>query len=285
MELEDYSVLMSVYAKDNPSFLKESIDSMLHQTICTNDFIIVEDGPLTKELSAILDDYSIRYPIIHRVPNEINKGLAAALNQGLNECKNRLVARMDSDDVSSPHRCEEQLKRFYSNPELSIVGTDMVEFEYEISNVVSIKKMPSTADEIRKYSRRRSPFNHPSVMYDKTIILDQFGGYNVNNHRAEDFELFSTVVFSGYQCENISDKLFYYRTDLSQIKRRFNWTSFKSVVSTEYKNYKRKYVAFSDLMYVFCAQSFGLLCPSFLLKKIMLNHFRQSNDIDCKCKG
>ena len=53
----DYSVLMAVYKNDNPEYLKISIDSMLNQTIKTNDFVIVKDGKLTEELDRVIDDY------------------------------------------------------------------------------------------------------------------------------------------------------------------------------------------------------------------------------------
>lgn len=274
LDMENYSILMSVYGKDIPAFLKESMDSMLNQTVASDDFVIIEDGPLNKELYSVLDSYSEKYPVIHRYSNKTNRGLAYSLNKGLRECKNRLVARMDSDDISAPTRCEMQLRRFEEKTELVIVGLDMYEFEGGLENKVSFKKMPESFDEIRRYAKRRSPFNHPSVMYDREVILDKFNGYNVDNHRAEDFELFSSVVFSNLYCENIPGELFYYRTNLSQIGRRFNWTSFKSVVSTELKNFRKGHVSFSDFFYVFCAQSFGFLCPDFLLKKIMLKHFR-----------
>ncbi|OTO25091.1 hypothetical protein A5877_000599, partial [Enterococcus sp. 3C7_DIV0644] len=49
----NYSVLMSVYSKESPLFLKQSIESILNQTIKTNDFVIVLDGLLTRELNEI----------------------------------------------------------------------------------------------------------------------------------------------------------------------------------------------------------------------------------------
>lgn len=48
----EYSVLMSVYAKEEPVYLDTAIQSMLDQTVRTDDFVIVCDGPLTAELDA-----------------------------------------------------------------------------------------------------------------------------------------------------------------------------------------------------------------------------------------
>ena len=48
---ENYSVLMSVYIKEKPEFLRESMQSIYDQTIPTDDFVLICDGPLTKELN------------------------------------------------------------------------------------------------------------------------------------------------------------------------------------------------------------------------------------------
>ena len=50
--MKSYSVLMSVYAKEQPQFLKLAIESILNQTVSTNEFVIVCDGPLTQALDA-----------------------------------------------------------------------------------------------------------------------------------------------------------------------------------------------------------------------------------------
>ena len=102
-----YSVLMSVYKKDDPSFLKSSIDSMLKQTIKCEQFVIVEDGPLPEPLQKTIDNYKTKYKKLFTiVPLKENVGLGRALDEGLKHCRNELVARMDADDISKPERCE-----------------------------------------------------------------------------------------------------------------------------------------------------------------------------------
>lgn len=97
----DYSILMSVYHKEKPEYLKEAIESMLSQTVKSNDFVIVCDGPLTKELYDVIEFYEKdKSNYIRRIQLEKNMGLGKALNIGLENCKNELVARMDSDDIS-----------------------------------------------------------------------------------------------------------------------------------------------------------------------------------------
>ena len=51
----EYAVLMSVYRKEQPAFLKESIDSLLVQTVLPAQIVIVCDGELTPALYEVLD--------------------------------------------------------------------------------------------------------------------------------------------------------------------------------------------------------------------------------------
>ena len=166
-EQKKYSVLMSLYKKENPEYLRIAIDSMLNQTVAPDEIVLVEDGPLTDDLYAVLDEY----PMLHRVKNETNLGLGLALNVGLKECRNELVARMDTDDCSKPDRCEKQLQRFLEKPYLAIVGSHIDEFIGDTSNVVSQRIVPTTSEEIYKFAKKRSAFNHPVVMYSKTAVL------------------------------------------------------------------------------------------------------------------
>ena len=101
IKLPQYSVLMSVYFKEKPEHLAKSLDSMFNQSVAPNEIVLVEDGPLTEELYEVLDVYLQKYPdIFKRVVNEANLGLGKALNRGIEVCKNELVARMDTDDIS-----------------------------------------------------------------------------------------------------------------------------------------------------------------------------------------
>ena len=52
-----FSVLMSVYAKETPLFLKESIQSVFKQSLMPFEVVLVKDGPLTSELNAVVEDF------------------------------------------------------------------------------------------------------------------------------------------------------------------------------------------------------------------------------------
>ena len=113
MKDKKYSVLMSVYHKENPIWFDESIKSMFDQTIKPNEFVLVEDGPLTKKLYDVVEKYKTKYPKEFKVVAiEKNVGLGPALKKGIEECSNEYIARMDSDDYSMPKRIEKEFEIF-----------------------------------------------------------------------------------------------------------------------------------------------------------------------------
>lgn len=129
MKEERYTVLMSVYYKEKPAYLKTSIESMLNQTIPPDEFVIVKDGPLSKELDAVIDTFIDKNPgLFTIIENKVNLGLGPALAKGILASRNSLIARMDSDDYSVNTRCEKQLKEFEKDSALEMVGTFEAEF-------------------------------------------------------------------------------------------------------------------------------------------------------------
>lgn len=275
MVYKNYSVLMSVYIKEKPEYLKRSIESILGQTICTNDFVIIKDGPITKELNKLLEKYASKYDCIHVYGYKTNRGLGYALNYGLNQCINELVARMDSDDIALPERCERELNLFNGHPNLDIVGTDIYEFTDEEDNITGLKKMPVSQEEIRKYARRRNPFNHPTVMYKKSSVI-KYGGYQ-EGQRGEDIELFTKMVFGGCVCTNINEPLLKYRAISDQFDRRTSKTDTDAVIRVIKNNYKKGYIGLSDYLYVFAIQTAGRVVPNSIGKPIYKKLFRSNS--------
>lgn len=262
-----YSVLMSLYKKEKPEYLKLALDSMLNQTVTPDEIVLVEDGPLTDELYAVLNEY----PMLHRVKNETNLGLGLALNVGLKECRNELVARMDTDDCSKPDRCEKQLARFAEKPYLAIVGSHIDEFVGDISNVVSQRIVPTSSDEIYNYAKKRSAFNHPAVMYSKTAVLENDGYADLK--RNQDVDLFGRMQFEGYKAENIDEALLWFRSSDELAKRRKSWQNTWSYIATIRKFWKMGYASFYDYAMIGIAQTGMYLMPikiqNYIYKKFL----------------
>ena len=119
--MNNYSVLMSVYHKEKADYLRDAMDSIWNQTIPTDDFVLVCDGPLNEELEEVIN-YMLKdhLSVLKIIRLENNLGLGNALNEGLKHCKNELVARMDSDDIADYQRCEKQLQVFQNNTDIDL---------------------------------------------------------------------------------------------------------------------------------------------------------------------
>lgn len=216
-ENQKYSVLMSVYKKEKDEYLRESIDSILNQTVVTDDFVIVCDGPLTDELNHVIDEYEHANDIIHVVRLKENKGLGSALNEGLHHCKNELIGRMDSDDICMIDRFKRQLEIF-ELMNVDIVGGTVTEFAGSPDNPISNRVPPHTHDEIVAFSKKRNPFNHPSVMFRKSAVISA-GGYQDFPY-FEDYYLWVRMLSAGARGYNIKEPVMYMRAGKDMYARR-----------------------------------------------------------------
>lgn len=266
--MEKYSVLMSVYVKDHPGHLAQSLESMINQTVRPDEIVLVEDGPLNNGLYNVIGDYEKNHPDLMTVVRlEKNGGLGNALNHGIKAARNELLARMDADDISLPHRCEMQLKTFRRMPGLSIAGTQMDEFTDSPECIVSSRIVPSTYKGILRFSKRRSPFNHPSVMYKKSAVLNA-GGYAPHYKRTEDLELFLRMLQKGYRAVNLKKVYLLYRADQNNMSRRKSWASCSTYIKIMYRFYKKGYSSSLDMAYVVLGQLGMYLLPECIVKKL-----------------
>lgn len=275
MSLPKYSVLMSVYYKEKPEYLKLSIDSMLSQSLIPDQIVIVKDGILTKELDSVIDEYAATNENVFTIVSlQENIGLGKALDEGLKYCRNDLVARMDSDDISLPNRCELQVQSYVDDPELSIIGTMIDEFYDNPNNIASSRTVPVNHKDIARFIKRRSPFNHPSVMFKKSDVI-RCGGYG-NLRRKQDLDLFSRMINNGCKSANINESLLLFRSNEDNFKRRKSWSYCKSYIDVEYAIWKRGHCSIIDLIFVVFGQMTMYFSPMWLLKWLSNTFLRKT---------
>lgn len=217
-KIMSFSVLMSIYKAEKPSYLTMSLNSVLNQTLQASEIIIVEDGPLTTDLYAILDEFESKNPIIRRLRLSENHGLGYALCEGLKYCRYELVARMDTDDICKPNRFEVQVEFMEKNHEVDVLGTWIDEFFDVKENVVSIRKVPEGSKGLYEFGKKRNPMNHPTVMFRKSSVL-KAGSYQTCM-LLEDYYLWVKMLKMGMVFYNIQESLLYFRLSHDIYKRR-----------------------------------------------------------------
>jgi glycosyltransferase involved in cell wall biosynthesis len=215
--LTAFSLLLCVYAKENPQFLSQSLASILSQTVLPDELLIVKDGPLTDELETVLSGFAFpnEYTVI-ALPENVTLGPARA--QGVKAARHDWVAVMDSDDICLPDRFEKQLKLIERNPALALIGGQIAEFGEDPWTILAKRTVPITNREILRYAKKRNPINHVTAMFRRELALE------AGNYRYfplfEDYDLWARMLKNGAQCENHPDVLVNVRVGRGMYGRR-----------------------------------------------------------------
>ena len=195
-------------------FLPSAFRSIQNQTY--KDFVChILCGKLgDDELKAIVELVSKdeRFVLHHLHLN----GISFALNYGVNLVKTKYVARMDSDDISDPLRFETQISYLKDNPDISVLGSYVTEFNPQTQSR-RLRKVPTEYKLMKKYIKYRSPLNHATVIFKKDDV-NKAGGYE-SVLRYEDFYLWSKMIALGLKIANIPISLVDVRAGDDLIKR------------------------------------------------------------------
>ena len=267
-----FSVLMSLYYKEKPEYFCACMDSILNQTVTPDQIIIVKDGPLTAELEEALGSYVGKNATIYTiVPIEKNGGLGPALAKGITYSKYNIVARMDTDDIAVNNRFELQLKEFEVDENLDICGSNIVEFEGSIENIVAKRNVPLSHEEIVRYQKKRDAFNHMTVMYKKDAVLSA-GNYQ-SVPLMEDTMLWVCMILNGAKCKNIETPLVYARVGHDMFERRGGWSYFLKYRDGRKKVYDTGFISKADYFSTIIIQLIVAVMPSkirgMVFKKIL----------------
>ena len=219
MEYPSFSVLITVYSKEDPEFLNQAIRSVIKQTVVPNQIIIVEDGELTSELEKVIENHKKSFFndfTIVKLDKNMGRGIAS--NAGIEKANNEWIAKMDSDDISKPDRFEIQLKAIQKHPEAVAIGGQVEEFIGTQSNIISKREVPLNPEPIFKFSKYRSPVNNPTVMFKKSVVK-KLGGYS-NLRFLEDYDLWVKMLTAGFKIVNVPETLVNMRMSDSLYSRR-----------------------------------------------------------------
>lgn len=210
--IPEISVVMSVYNRSNT--LKESVRSILTQTLENFEFIICDDCSTDNSYISLLELQKEDNRIIV-IRNETNIGLAASLNKCINLARGAYIARMDDDDISHKERFQLQYDFLTHHPEYSIVGCRCNTFDNK--GLWAIFEHYGSLSSRDIMSGRM--FVHPSVMIRKSDFI-KAGGYTVSKRtmRGQDFDLWCKMYSSGFKGYILENILFDYYEDRDSLK-------------------------------------------------------------------
>jgi glycosyltransferase involved in cell wall biosynthesis len=263
----NFSVLVSVYEKESAKYLCLSLESILSQTLLPTEIILVKDGPLSIELDNVIDRYvDIPNSLFKVIAIDQNLGLGPALNIGLKHCAYDIVARMDSDDICFNTRFETQILYLKKHPEIVALGTYIEEFMRDPKDLGRIKKVPIDPSEVKLYSSKRNPMNHPSVMFRKNFI-ESVGGYEAVPF-FEDYYLWLKLLQKGCKLSNIGLPLLHFRIGNDMIGRRHGYRYALHELRFAKKSWNNGLITFADMLRFVITRFPMRLLPKSLLNNI-----------------
>ena len=186
--------------------------------------------------------------IVTYLPQEKNGGLGEAMRIAAEAAKYDYLARMDSDDICLPDRFEKQMKCFEEDPELSLVGGMITEFDGEPENIIAKRILPLEDAEIKKMMRGRCAVNHVTVIFKKADLMKS-GNYQPF-WKQEDHYLWARMMEHGCKFRNIPDVVVNVRSGKDQIARRGGLRFYKSVVRVFWYMYRHGLISFGYFLYI-----------------------------------
>lgn len=260
-----FTILQSVYKKDNPEYLSESLQSIAENTLLPSSIVLVKDGILTPELESVISEWQKKLPL-KVVGYEKNQGLAYALNYGLQFVDTELVARMDSDDICYPDRFEKQISYFMNNTNLALLSGYIDEFNDNPNIIVSTRTVPLDYSAIKEFLKRRNAFNHMAVMFKKSAVIAS-GNYQTVPY-FEDYDLWIRMIQNGFYAENIPEKLVKARIGNDMIGRRHGIAYSKYEINFLKRQLKSGFISKSEYMKLVIKRVPVRLFPKRVLKLI-----------------
>lgn len=258
-----FTVLMSVYKKEKAEYLKLALDSVINQTLTPDEIVLVQDGELTEKLYAVIEEYKQKYPVIFKTyALKQNQGLGKALNYGMKKCSNELIARMDTDDIAEPKRFELQVQEFIKDKDLALCGGQIAEFADNPNEITGFRNVPLTHNEILTFVKKRNPFNHMTVMFQKQAVQSVDGYQHMSYF--EDYWLWARMLKAGYKAKNIDFVLVKVRAGQDMIARRGGWEYVKCMAKFEKALYKIRIIKFFDLLVYAILRSVVAIIPESL---------------------
>lgn len=272
----EFSVLITVYEKEKPYNLRKSLLSSYRQTIRPTEIVLICDGELTQELYDEIEQIKSEIPILKVYQLSSNVGSGPASCFGVKKCNTDLIARMDSDDYSEETRFEKQIKAFEENPNLIMVGTNILEKNTEFT---AFKTVPEKTEEIREYSKFRNPFNNPSSMMKKEYIL-KVGNYRKFRY-LEDYDLTMRLIHDNPTKDflNIQEPLVIMQTNNSSYLRRGGLLYVKTEFFLQVDFYRRGYISKVELCRNIFIRNIVRVMPNSMRKLIYKKKMRERVEV------
>ncbi|MCU0497004.1 MAG: glycosyltransferase family 2 protein [Anaerolineae bacterium] len=205
------SVIIPVY--NAAAYIKRAIDSALGQTYPNLEIILIDDGSTDQSAALIQQHYGQDRRV--RYGYQVNQGVSAARNRGVQSAQGEFVHFLDSDDWLDPTKIEKSYRLFESNPAIAVVYGHGIAMHPDGMTPIPLDQPPLPSGDVfcEWLTGTMAGGKHgvtPSFMVKRAAILE-VGGFDPTITLAEDWDLWLRLA-ERYPFAALSEKLVYYTT-------------------------------------------------------------------------
>jgi glycosyltransferase involved in cell wall biosynthesis len=180
-------------------YIGETLASVFAQSCTDFEVIVVNDGsPDTVEFEAAIEPFRSRITYL----KQVQSGVAAARNLGIQHARGEFVALLDGDDVWLPEYLAVQLEAFRQDPGLDMIWADLVMFgegKFVGRTTMSLNghERPVT---VTSLMRQRSVPLTSTVVVRRLALIDVVM-FDASLVLGEDFDLWLRLALRGYRID------------------------------------------------------------------------------------
>ena len=237
--------------------LAAAVKSLLSQTFIDFELLLVDNNSednsflVAKEFSGTSNRI--------RLLREKKKGVAHAMNCGLQHARGKFIARMDADDISHPQRLEKQVRFLQENPETGLVGSEVNYVAHE-KNTAGFKRFVHwvnsfhSPEEIELNRFVEIPVINPTILFRREIY-EEFNGCRHGDF-PEDYEMLLRYLEAGVKMFKLPEPLLEwhdYSGRLTRTDERYSTEAFFRVKAKYFWNWSEKNNPFHPKIWVWGA--------------------------------
>ena len=255
-----FTALGAFWSEDSPKLLARALNSVCQNSLLPQEIILVQDGHVPPELLKVIEDYNFFVPL-RLIQLKDNKGLGHAMNVGLESVKTSYAIRFDADDVSLANRFQLLVTKLSEGYDL--VGSQVRELN-DPDSTKTIRRVPKTKEEICRYARYRNPFNHMTVGFRVSTVLN-VGGYP-NIRLREDYALWARFLAADCKICNIDEVLVQASVGDNMIRRRGGLNNLLAELKLQWLMVKLRVQSPIKAILFGCTRGLVCMLPVFLRK-------------------
>ena len=203
-----FSVIIPVY--NAAAYISQTLDSVFAQTCGDFEVVVIDDGS-TDDTADRVQQFSQHRSL--RYVHQMNAGVAAARNTGLNLSRGQFIAFLDADDLWKPDKLAAHLVEMQNAPKM---GLSFSWFEVFYDRPNAERRVPWFAPPARSILNwedflERNWTGTSSTVVVRAECVRGLRGFNPRFRTGEDYQFWLAIAQDGWEIGFIPSALTVYR--------------------------------------------------------------------------